>query len=135
MVHPTKKHSKISLNYNYVHFPYIEGKSDCASDINIILNPSILEEGKWIGMKTIHTVLLDNKSSYWEMWMDQDPFDKYGKPKNGWTKAATYKDKGVNYHDKDHDETFNYPPLTWRCHKDVCRIDGYAILYYFPIEK
>ena len=29
------------------------------------------------------------------MWVDEDPFDDDGKPKNGWKKAATYEDKGV----------------------------------------
>jgi len=124
MVHPTKKHSDIHVNYNYAHFPYVPGEEPHASKINILFNPPILTEDKWIGVKTIHKVADDNKSTHWEMWVDKDPIDNNGKPKNGWKLAATYEDKGIKNFRKD-DKTFNYPPLTWRCHKDVCRVDGY----------
>ncbi len=106
MVHPTKKHSKITLNYNYAHFPYIEGESPHSSDIDIIFNPARLKENEWIGVKTIHKVASDNKSTLWEMWVDEDSFDNNGKSKNGWKFAAKYKDKGVkDYYDKEHDKT------------------------------
>ena len=126
MVYPTKKHSDIRVNYNYAHFPYIPGKEPHASKINILFNPPILTEGKWVGVKTVNKVGDNNKPTLWEMWVDEDPIDSNGKPKNGWKLAATYEDKGVkNYHDDEHHEIVNYPPVTWRGHKEVCRVDGY----------
>jgi hypothetical protein len=129
MVFPTKKNSDIRINYDYFHFPYIRGESPHSSDINLLFNPKKIEEDKWIGVKTIRKVSSDNKSTHFEMCVDEDPFDNSGKPKNGWKKAATYEDVGVkNYKYKDNDEEeeiANWPPLTWRCQKDVCRVDGY----------
>jgi hypothetical protein len=133
MVFPTKKNSDIRVNYDYYHFPYVRGEPSHSSKINILFNPSELEEDIWVGVKTIHKVVSDNKSTHWEMWIDEDPFDDNGNPKNGWKKAATYEDIGVTnykYKDKDDDNKEKilkwWPPVTWRCHKDVCRVDGYG---------
>ena len=76
-----------------------------------MFNPSEPEEDTWIGVKTIHRVVSDNKSTDWEMRIDENPFDDNGNPKNGWKKAATYEDKGVTnykYKDKDDDNKEKY---------------------------
>jgi len=113
MVYPTATHNDIQVNYNYAHFPYVNAKP------TIIFNPPTLaDSGKWIGVKTVHKIANDKKSSEWEMWVDTDPFDNDGKPKNNWQLAATYTDNGVS--------GYKNIPLTWQCHKDLCRVDGFA---------
>jgi hypothetical protein len=77
----------------------------------------LADNGKWIGVKTVHKIYL--KACDWEIWVDTDPFDeKTGKPKNNWVLAATYQHVGVS--------GYSNVPLTWKCHKDVARIDGFA---------
>lgn len=113
MVYPTATHNEIQINYNYAHFPYVSVKP------TIKFNPpKLADNGKWIGAKTIHKIAIDKRSCEWEMWVDIDPFDINGQPKNNWRLAATYSDYGV--------PGYNYVPLTWQCQKDVCRIDGFA---------
>lgn len=114
MVYPTATHSEIQVNYNYAHFPYVHAKPTLISR----LLPPLADNGEWIGVKTIHKIAPDRKSSDWEIWVDTNPFDSNGKPANNWVLAATYKDNGV--------PEYNYIPLTWKCHKDVCRVDGFA---------
>jgi hypothetical protein len=114
MVYPTADHSNIQLNYNYAHFPYVHAKPT----LTIPNPPPLADNGKWIGVKTIHVIAVDNKSSHWEMWIDTNPFNSNGKPANKWVLAATYEDNGV--------PGYNNIPLTWKCHKDLCRIDGFA---------
>lgn len=114
MVYPTATHADIQVNYNYAHFPYVNVKPN-----HVIPNPPPLSDnGKWFGVKTVHKVASDMKSSDWEMWVDNDPFDQNGAPKNNWTLAATYHDVGTS--------GYNNIPLTWMCQKDLCRIDGFA---------
>ena len=114
MVYPTATHSDIQVNYNYAHFPYVHAKPS----LTISHPPPLADNRKWIGVKTIHTLAADCKSSNWEMWIDTNPFDSSGTPANNWLLAATYKDTGV--------PEYNNIPLTWKCHKDVCRVDGFA---------
>jgi hypothetical protein len=113
MVYPTANHSDIQVNYNYAHFPYVHAKPK----LRIPNPPPLADNGKWIGVKTIHDIASDRKSSHWEMWIDTNPFDSNGKPANNWVVAATYEDNGV--------PGYNNIPLTWKCHKDVCRVDGF----------
>jgi hypothetical protein len=77
------------------------------------LPPTTLYQ-KWAGVKTIHKISADKKSSEWEMWIDTDPFSNDGEPKNNWKLAATYIDYGV--------PRYNNIPLTWQCHKDLGRV-------------
>ena len=112
MVYPTATHGDIQVNYNYAHFPYVNAKP------KILKAPSKLVPEKWIGVKTIHIVAKDGKSTHWEMWVDENPFDSQGKPQNNWVLAATYEDHGC--------KEYGNVPLTWRCHKDVCRVDGFS---------
>ena len=114
MVYPTANHSNIQVNYNYAHFPYVHAKPSLA----ISNPPPLAHNGKWIGVKVIHVIAADRKFSNWEMWIDTNPFDSNGKPANNWVLAATYKDNGV--------AEYNNIPLTWKCQKDVCRVDGFA---------
>jgi hypothetical protein len=121
MVYPTATHDDIQVNYNYAHFPYVHVKPRTK------FNPPMLaDNGKWVGVKTIHKIGADKKSSEWEMWVDTDPIDNDGEPKNNWKSAATYLDYGV--------PEYNNIPLTWQCHKDVCRVDGFAYVDFTLIS-
>jgi hypothetical protein len=111
-VYPTALKSSPTVNYNYAHFPYVSAKP------KIFKNPDKLKEDQWVGVKTIHIVADDKKSSYWEMWVDSDPFTNGGEINNNWVKVAEYKDEGCKEYD--------HVPLTWACQKDVCRVDGFA---------
>jgi hypothetical protein len=122
MVYPTATHSDIQVNYNYAHFPYVHAKPTLISS----RFPPLADNGKWIGVKTIHKIAPDRKSSDWEMWVDTNPFDLNEKPANNWVLAATYKDKGV--------PEYKNIPLTWKCHKDVCRVDGFASIDFSLIS-
>lgn len=114
MVYPTATHSDIQVNYNYAHFPYVNVKPVA----KIPNPPELADNGKWIGVKTVHKIDPSRKFSDWEMWVDVDPFDQNGAPKNGWVLAATYHDVGTS--------GYNNIPLTWKCQKDLCRVDGFA---------
>ncbi len=46
---------------------------------------------------------------------DINPFNANG-PANNWTLAATYHDVGCSA---------SQSPLTWKCHKDLCRVDAF----------
>ena len=113
MVYPTATYNDIQVNYNYAHFPYVNVKP------TILFNPPTLaDNGKWIGVKTVHKIAADKKSSEWEMWVDINPFDNDGKPNNNWQLAAKCTDNGVS--------GYKNMPLTWQCQKDLCRVDGFA---------
>jgi hypothetical protein len=112
MVYPTASHRDITVNYNYAHFPYVSAKP-----ILITPNPPPLSNnGQWIGLKTIHKISTDRSYTDWEIWYDVNPFNANG-PANNWNLAATYHDIGCS--------DYNNIPLTWQCHKDVCRVDGF----------
>lgn len=112
MVYPTEGgHSDVTINYNYAHFPYVKAKPKILKKVK-----PLGEDAGWIGVKTIHIVGKD--STHWEMWVDEDPFDKDGNIQNNWEKVAEYKDEGCDGYDNT--------PLTWACHKDVCRVDGFG---------
>jgi len=111
MVYPTSTHSDIQVNYNYAHFPYVNAKPQ------IIKAPSKLVPEKWIGVKTIHFETGPN-TTHWEMYVNENPFDAQGNVDNkGWYKAAEYEDKGC--------KEYGNKAVTWKCHKDVCRVDGF----------
>lgn len=110
MVYPTSSHSSVTVNYNYAHFPYVSAKAKLYGKV------PALKEDKWLGLKTIHIVGKD--STHWEMWADLDPFADDGTINNNWQKIAEYEDKGCDAYDNI--------PLKWRCHKDVCRVDGFG---------
>jgi len=111
MVYPTASHSDVQVNYNYAHFPYVHAKP------KIILAPPKLVAEKWVGVKCIHKIAADKKSGDWELWFDDDPFDAAGKIANNWKLAATFHDVGT--------KEYGNVPLTWQCHKDLCRVDGF----------
>jgi hypothetical protein len=112
MVYPTATHGDIQVNYNYAHFPYVNVKP-----IIVSAPPKVVPE-KWFGVKTVRKIATDRKSSHLEMWVDTDPFNAGGEPNNNWKLAATYEDRGVS--------GYKNIPMTWRCHKDLCRVDGFA---------
>lgn len=119
-VYPTATHSTMQINYNYAHFPYVNAKP------NIKFNPPKLTVEKWVGFKTIRKVATDGKSSNIEMWVDLDPFDSNGKPKNGWKLAAMYLDKGT--------PGYKNIACTWACHKDLIRVDGFGLVDFTRIS-
>ena len=110
MVYPTASHPDITLNYNFAHFPYVNAKPT----LTISNPPHLADNGQWIGLKTVHKI--GQGYSDWEVWVDVDPFNGSG-PANNWALAATYNDVGV--------QGYNNIPLTWKCHKDVCRVNGF----------
>src|SRR5205809_5309424 len=86
IVYPTATHSDVQCNYNYAHFPYVN-----VIPVKVTPNPPPLaDNGKWVGVKVVHKVAADRKSSHWELWSDQNPFSTTGKPNNNWTLNATY---------------------------------------------
>lgn len=111
MVYPTATHNDVQVNYNYAHFPYVNVKP------TIVNAPPKLVAEKWIGVKCVHKIAADKKSSDWELYFDDNPFDSNGKPSNNWKLAATYHDVGVS--------GYKNIPLTWKSHKDLCRVDGF----------
>jgi hypothetical protein len=113
MVHPTATHKELQVNYNYAHFPYVNVKPHIYNN-----PPTLKDDGKWYGFKTIHYVNPDGKSSHWESWYDDDAIDiPTGKVRNNWKLAATYEDKGTS--------GYKNVPWTWANEKSVCRIDGF----------
>jgi len=121
MVYPTSTHKDIQVNYNYAHFPYVSVRPE----MKIPSPPKLADNGKWIGVKTIHKIY--SKACDWEIWIDTDPFEeKTGKPENNWVLAATYQDVGVS--------GYSNVPLTWKCHKDVARIDGFTSVDFTVIS-
>lgn len=116
MVYPTEGHNDVTVNYNYAHFPYVKARPKILKKVD-----KLSEDSGWIGVKTIHIVHDEDKNNpwtHWEMWVDQKPFDKDGTIQNNWEKIAEYKDEGCDGYDNT--------PLTWKCHKDVCRVDGFG---------
>jgi hypothetical protein len=112
MVYPTASQSNITVNYNYSHFRYVSVKPI----LTIPNPPPLADNGNWIGLKTIHKISTDRSYTDWEMWIDVNPFNANG-PANNWNLAATYHDVGCS--------DYNNIPLTWQCHKDLCRVDGF----------
>jgi len=112
MVYPTATHATVQFNYNYAHFPYVHAEAKQLKQV-----PKLVP-GKWVGVKTIRIVSPDNKSVHWEMWYNESPFDAQGNPQHNWEKIAEYEDKGC--------KEYGNVPCTWKCHKDVCRVDGFG---------
>jgi hypothetical protein len=116
VVYPTATHSDIQFNYNYDHLTYTNANS---SVVKVTPNPPILSDnGKWYGFKVVHKVAADKKSSHWEAWSDQNPFNAQGKPNNNWVLNATFEDHG--------DPSHSNIPTTWMCQKDLVRVDGFS---------
>ena len=111
MVYPTEGHNSVNVNYNYAHFPYIKSKPKVFKKLQ-----KLSEDSGWIGVKTIHIVHDDY--THWEMWIEEDPFKDDGTINNNWAKVAEYKDEGCDEYDNT--------SMGWRCHKDVCRVDGFG---------
>lgn len=111
MVYPTSDKDQVSANYNYAHFPYVHAKAKQFRDLD-----QFGEDSGWLALKTIHIVKDDY--THWEMWADFDPIDDDGSINNNWEKIAEFKDEGCDEYDNIN--------VTWKCHKDVCRVDGFG---------
>ncbi len=87
-----------------------------------------LTENKWVGLKMVSYSSISNpKQAMNEFYLDIDPFDSFGKPKNGWRLFATYKDiEGLS--------TGRYSKLVnWGGWQTTVRSDGWHdIDFAFP---
>jgi hypothetical protein len=111
MVYPTDGKNTVAFNYNYAHFPYVHAKAKTLKELE-----EFGEDFGWLALKTIHIVKDDHTD--WEMWADFDPIADDGTIKNNWEKIAEFRDEGCD----DYDNV----PVSWKCHKDVCRVDGFG---------
>jgi hypothetical protein len=71
-------------------------------------------EDKWVGLKAVVWNIDGDTKSVSEMWIDTDPFDAAGKPKNGWKKVYTVTDDG----------SFGGRAVTWGGKYATWRIDA-----------
>lgn len=111
MVYPTAGKNEVTFNYNYAHFPYVHAKAKNLEDLE-----TFGDDWGWLALKTINIVKDDY--THWEMWADFDPIAKDGSINNNWEKIAEFKDEGC--------DEYNNVSVTWRCHKQVCRVDGFS---------
>jgi len=91
MAYPTASHDNIQMNYNYAQFPYVH----VVPTYKIPNPPPLCDDGRWIGLKTVHQIAADKSYSDWEMWIDNTPFTATGVA-NNWVLAATYHDIGTS---------------------------------------
>lgn len=110
MVYPTSGKREVAFNYNYAHFPYVHARAKTYGDLE-----EFGENFGWLALKTIHFVR--DGYTHWEMWADFDPVADDGSLNNNWLLIAEYKDEGCDEYDNI--------PLSWRAHKQVCRVDGF----------
>jgi hypothetical protein len=105
-------HKDPYAHWDYLHFPYV------ACPVKLVSSShGEMREGQWYGMKAVHLVTADKKSSMLYLYEDTDPFDSNGKPKNNWKLIATAQDRGCS--------GYNGIPCTWKSHKDLVRVDGF----------
>jgi hypothetical protein len=44
--------------------------------------PPICDDGRWVGLKTVHSIAADKSYSDWEMWIDNTPLTATGVANN-----------------------------------------------------
>ena len=101
------------VNYNYTHKGY-----EKVSGVKEYTKEGKIEVGKLIGVKYIHKIAADKKSTYMALYINTDPIDlATGKFKNeGWKLKADYLAKGISQYQ-------NIPPV-WGG-DSYLRVDGY----------
>ena len=107
-----QEHSKPFFHWNYAHSPYVAGT------VTIVGPFTKMQAGKWLGLKSVHKIATDKQSSKLELWEDPNPFNSSGQPANNWRLTATITEKGCS--------DYGNVPCTWKCQKEVCRIDGFS---------
>ena len=89
----------------------------------IPLNPQFsfqLEEGKWVAVKVVSWVVPGGTQN--RMYLDTEPFDAHGKPRNGFRLFTEWMDK-------DGENTGNYTQAaTWAGWRTTFRVDGWKNL-------
>lgn len=127
--YPVDESDHVRANYDYEHFPYVYvRKTDAGGGIKQFFSGDYCQENKWVGLKHIH--ITDGKTqSLNRLYVDTDPFDDNGKPRNNWKLKAEYVDKGSTEKDKDPHtgkmEGYDGIPCTWASQVDKIRIDGW----------
>jgi len=127
--YPVDKSDSVRANYDYEHFPYVHvRKTDAGGGIKQFFDGDYCQENKWMGLKHIH--ITDGKTqSLNRLYVDTDPFDENGKPRNNWKLKAEYVDKGsiekAKNPDTDKMEGYDGIPCTWASQVDKIRIDGW----------
>lgn len=111
-VYPTATHGDVQCNVNFAHFPYVNLKQ-----VKQYFSGDRYTEGKWVGIKVVLIVAPDKQSTWLAMYVDLDPIDENGKPKNNWRLKADVIFSGV--------KEYGSIPVTWAGQKDVIRIDGF----------
>lgn len=80
--------------------------------------PDVLTDGKWYGLKLV-SYQLDAKQIRYELWLDSDPWDAAGQPRNGWKRLSEYVDV-------DGKDTGKYTALaSWGGLLTTVRTDGW----------
>lgn len=100
------------INYNYAHAGYSKVTGLKQYDV-----PGKITVGQWIGVKNVFIIADDRKSSWMGLYVNTDPIDDNGNPKNdGWKLKSEYTATGIKEYD-------NIPPV-WGgdCY---LRVDGY----------
>lgn len=84
------------------------------TQVNRLVTHGPLED-KWVGVKAIVYNLPGDEAAVSEAWIDTDPFDAAGKPKNQWKKVYEYVDEAPG---------FGGRPVTWGGKTETWRIDA-----------
>jgi hypothetical protein len=115
----------LDYNFEYDHPDYLnegDGTNKLKADNNT-------EIDKWFGRKTVVWTNSDDKSVTARDYIDLDPFDANGKPKNNWDKLqekvfTTVKNKKTEHRKKE----YNVPPLWGGMF--TSRVDGFQTVDY-----
>jgi hypothetical protein len=127
--YPINSEDTVRAHWDYEHFPYIlVDKEDAGGPVKQFFDGDYCQDNKWIGLKHVHIVSDDKEQSTNRLYVDTDPFDSDGKPRNNWKLKAEWIDKGTEKtgEDDNGDEVgYDGIPCTWRSQVDKIRIDGW----------
>ncbi|HXS59670.1 MAG TPA: hypothetical protein VN703_02540 [Candidatus Sulfopaludibacter sp.] len=133
--YPINSKDNVRANYDYDHFPYLAvDNKDAGGAVRQFFSGDYCEENKWVGLKHVHIVSDDKKQSTNKLYVDINPFDSNGKPRNEWKLKAIWIDKGT-LKTKENKETgkiegYGGIPCTWRSQVDKFRIDGWKYVSF-----
>jgi len=131
--YPIDEKDIVRANYDYDHFPYIHvEKDDAGGGVKQFFSGDYCQDNKWIGLKHVHIVNDEKTRSTNRLYVDTDPFDDNGKPRNNWKLKAEWIDKGTTRTKKEDgkEKGYNGIPCTWRSQVDKIRIDGWDKVDY-----
>jgi hypothetical protein len=110
--YPTTSSMKVEGNWDYEHPVYVS-----IPNITTHFGGDWFTDNVWVGLKHVHKVPTDRKSSYNELWVSTPAFNADGTPTNNWRLKGSYTETGTS--------KFNGIPCTWRSQTDRVRCDGY----------